>query len=403
MKTYKTHLVFSAIVLATLACTLPFPIPVPVTEVPTGEPTPEVEEGETPVELTEEAEASATPEPGLALYYIANPEGSYQVYRYAPDGSTSRMTNAPGDLSNYAVNPVDGSIAYVLNNILYIKPTAGDAYELLAGGVVDEADTESLYRNQLGSLAWSPDGNTLAYGLNGIHLYTMPSGVDQHLLTNVLQDFGEGNVFPGELYFPEAWSPDGSVLLIQIAYLEAGNPAVMDPATGGFTQLTGGGIVCCHIQWSPDSDEIFVASPIMGMIEPGLWRYPRPGVSEVILLPGDNGDGTFNFAGWPIQLGDGSLNFFYANVAGFPEFEDIPLTMVNAHPDTMGTITSLRPESWNLYEALWLPSGSAAYVVQVPPAAGFSTPRVGPILLIDTAGAAPSPVAPSGYALQWGP
>jgi hypothetical protein len=149
----------------------------------------------------------------------------------------------------------------------------------------------------------------------------------------------------------------------------------LDPATAVLIPLTGG-IVCCDAVWADDTSQIFVASPVLGLIESGLWRFPLPTGERVDLLPTTAADGTYNFAGWPIQLPDGSLNFFYANTISIPD-GDVPLTMVNAQPDHMDAIFPLRPERWEIYEALWQPDGDAVILVQPAPGDSFSYPRTG--------------------------
>ena len=68
-----------------------------------------------------------TPEPDTAtgllphsLYYQATDSAGWmQVFRMEKDGRTvKQVTSEPGDLTHYAVSPVDGSVAYVFGNQL---------------------------------------------------------------------------------------------------------------------------------------------------------------------------------------------------------------------------------------------------------------------------------------------
>jgi Tol biopolymer transport system component len=102
----------------------------------------------------------------------------------------------------------------------------------------------------------------------------------------------------------------------------------------------------------------------MGMFNSGLWRIDAASGQVTTLLPGDAGDGTFNFPDNPFLAPDGQLYFFFANRAMSDEFGGREaLQLVRAAPDGVTGRTVLRPDSFEkMNESLWSPDASFVIV-----------------------------------------
>ena len=350
-------------------------------------------------QTTLQAKGGMLPSP---LYFLSDENSeSIQLWRLNQDTlAVTRVTDESTDISDYAISPSDGRVAYISNNQLLLADSDGaNPTVLIEGDKPSDTDVYS-YQQKIAGLAWSPDGNMLAYGKNGVVLYNIQDDTKQRLIKNELDKTDNGSLLPINLYNPLSWSPDGTKLLVGIGWMEAGTLGVLDPVSGSMVQM-GRGVVCCQATWLPDSSGILVSSTVIGMVESGLWRYRADNGEQSVLIPTTSEDNTLNFVGWPFILPNGNLFYFYNNMADFPE-EETPLTLVHSAADGVSDRIQLRPETWQIYEALWTPDGSKVIAVQPPLGEQNVYPRRGPIVMIDISGSLVQPLAPSGYNLQWG-
>jgi hypothetical protein len=334
-----------------------------------------------------------------SVYFLSNnAEGFQQIWRLEADGTTlNAVSPATLDVSSFDVSPTDGSLAYVSDNRLYLSDEYGEeARILIDASSADESAEDYYYRGRISSPRFSPDGGRLAFAMNGLQLLELSSGRSQLVLENQLNDAGSGSVFPEQLYFPESWSPNGSKVLVSISYLEAGTLAIYDIAGSELIALTNSQIVCCHSRWAADSGSILVASPFIGLIEPGLWRYDASTGSESVVINGSDAESVFNFVGWPLQVEGGKLYYFYTSVVGFPE-GDSPLLMLQSDADGLSNRTQLRSDSFIIREALWAEDASLALIVQ-----SQQGPR-GPLVLAKADGSPLLILANDAQQLRWGP
>lgn len=339
-----------------------------------------------------------------ALYYLNSADGEiYQVWLLDRDGlSSTSITKEPAGVDEYAVSPADGSVAILTQNQIFLISPDGTQRQLLVDGSQTIAETdEYFYTQKISGLSWSPDGSTLAYGRNGLHLYQLAAQTDEHVLTNEIETRASGMLFPQALYSPIEWSPDGSQLLVNVSYYEAGTLGIFTPGSAEFLKL-GEGIVCCQPAWAPDSRSILVASPFLGYVESGLWQFDTSTGAQTELIPTTSADETLNFAGWPLMLQNGDLRYFYTNTPSFPS-GDVPLLMVNSASDGVSGRSILRPENWLNYEVLWAADGTMAIAVQPIPGEAAGWPRTGPIVLIPASKDPVISLGINGYQLQWGP
>lgn len=299
-----------------------------------------------------------------SIYFLKGSDEESQVWRLERDGRTlNQITSESKGVENFAVSSVDGTIALVSDNKLFLQDSNGKNRRLIADGSLVKAEGEdSFFRTMLTSPFFSPDGQTLAYGLDGIHLYDLATGRDDHVLTDLGNLNNESFVYAKEVYSPGPWSPDGSMLLIDMSYYEGFTLAVMKQGVErSFLRLRSEGAVCCMVSWTPDSRVILVANPYFTGTIPGLWRFDSQTGEQEYLIPGRSEDGLIHFVGWPYQTSDGGLTFFYAAQERFDAEKGIPLKLVYAEKDGSNIQPRLEDE-FRIRSAFWAPDGSLVIV-----------------------------------------
>jgi hypothetical protein len=194
-KHMRPLLAFLMLAAAALACDLPIPS-IPVTA-PTsgGTPVPPFspEDVGTAVAMTLTAgvpagesstptvvPSAASPEGSSALlprsfYFLASDSaGLMQVFRMEREGGSPRqVTTESVDVNDYDVSLVDGSVAYVANNQLVLVNADGSNRRMLVDG--GEVDVNNPFISILSSPVFSPDGQLLAYGYKGLHIFSFAS------------------------------------------------------------------------------------------------------------------------------------------------------------------------------------------------------------------------------------
>jgi hypothetical protein len=373
-KQFRPLLAFLVLAVALLACAIP-----PISGAPTTSP----DAVSTAVALTFQAltppsEGSETPVPepvaGLlprSLYYLGTDNaGLTQVFRIERDGTTrNQVTTETVNVLDYGISPVDGSVAYVIENqLLRVNADGSDRRVLVEGEAID---VNNPFVNRISSPVFSPNGQTLAYSYRGLNLYALATGVNNLVLENDTEEMSGGIVFPNELYIPEKYSPDGSRLLITLAYYEGASAAIYYPDSKALVRLSGaeGALICCgDANWTDDSTTLYSANPSMGMFSSGMWRVDAATGAVTTLLPGEAGDGTYNLPDEPHLAPDGRLYYLYANVPGGDIFVSRPpFQLVSSEPDGVTERTVLREDTFDyLNEALWAPDASFVIVASAP-------------------------------------
>jgi hypothetical protein len=411
--------------IAALACDLPIPIPAPVpstggTATPPFSPdqlgtavamtlTAAVPGDGGPTAITTTASPSSPPG-GTTLiprsfYYLGSDSaGLLQVFRIETDGVTQRqLTSEPVTVNDFDVSRIDGSVAYVANNqLLLINADGSNRRVLVDGGPVDP---NNPFISTIGSPVFSPDGQTLAYGHQGLRLYSFASSDSELILENQIDDVGGGLFVPRELYEPERYSPDGTKLLITLGYYEGASSAVYYPVTNELIRLEGGegALICCDdTEWSADGASVYAANPTMGMFSSGLWRVDAATGGVTTLLSGDAGGGNYNVADEAYLAPDGQLYFLFATV---PAPEGIitrsPLQIVRSAPDAVTGRTVLSDERFDLLnEALWAPDASFV-VTAIAPSPEIYQGGEARIVYLD--GRPSVTLTPSAQQMKWGP
>lgn len=158
------------------------------------------------------------------LYFLSRDEaGVAQVWRLPGDGSpATAITREPRSVIDFAVAPDGGQIAYSSSGRLLAAAVDGSAARELSpiGERVGAG----------GQPAWSPDGRLIAFVRDGIWLIPAAGGARTELITDV---FSENTPPPDiRVYMNPRWSPDGTMLLIDVGYYEGRSLALL-PITGG--------------------------------------------------------------------------------------------------------------------------------------------------------------------------
>lgn len=355
---------------------------------------------------TESSEPTSAPAGLLpqTLYFINNDSaGLAQVFRLEVDGTTlSQVTSETVKVDEYDVSPVDGSVVYIANNQLLLINADGSGRRVLVdGGPVDE---NNPYLTRISSPVFSPDGATIAFGQGGLKLYAVSTGVSNLVIENQWNDLGSGMLVPEELFWPEAYSADGSKLLITLGYYEGASAAIYYPAAGSLVRLNGaeGTLICCDLtQWSFDGTRVHSANRSMGMFGAGLWVVDAATGTVTTLLTSNYDTRSFNYADSPYLAPDGYLYYFFLS-SSTEEMSRVPLQLVRSAPDGTSERMVLRPESFPLMnEALWAPDASLVVVANAP---SDSIYFGGMLELYYTDGAkSVIPIAPFGQQLRWGP
>jgi hypothetical protein len=401
------HIVIAALILtaAILACSNP------LTGTPAGPINVETIVAGTLQALTESA-PSVTPLPptpsllSRPLYFLNNDSaGLAQVYRLEKDGKTiKQLTFEPANVTGYDVSPIDGGVAYVSNNqLLNVNADGSSRSMLVDGGAVD---TNSPYLNSLSNPVWSPNGGTIAFAHKGLNFYSIISGQSNLVLADLIQTTNDYS-FPTELYRPEKYSADGSKLIITLAFMEGASTAIYYPNGNALVRLKNdeGAMICCgSAKWTADGSAFYAGNASLGMYGPGLWRVDAASGDVTTLIPGDAGNGTFNFAYEPYLAPDNQLYFFFTNQSPDPQgmVNRAPLQMVRSGYDGLTGRTVLRPEIFNLMnEALWAPDASFVIVAN---AAIADIYQGGAAQLYYTdAQKAMLPLLPFAMEMKWGP
>lgn len=359
---------------------------------PTVEPT-----TEPTTEPTAEPEAELLPAP---LYFI-NAEDD-QVWRIEADGETmAAVTAEDTPITDFDVNPADSSLALVAGNAIILAGPGEGRTELVSQPEVAEDDYAGQINETVGYPTFSPDGSLLVYGLGGVHLVDLAAGSDEMLIeSDPYPEAGEVVDEAVRFFSPNSFSPDGSLLLVDFGYYpEAGGMTIYDLGDGVQTEITlPDTIVCCQPVWAPDSSGIYLASPYVGMVEPGLWFVPAETGGGQSLISSRDGL-TFHLVGYPHPLDESTIQYFYAEVDTMMDAADAPLTMVSAPLDHPANHTALRDEPVTLLEALWAPDGSGAVIV-----AHSGDDRItGELIWLSADGGAEVPLGVEGrLALHWG-
>ena len=342
-----------------------------------------------------------------SLYFLKNDgAGLKQVHRLEKDGVTvTQLTFEPANVDDYDVSQVDGSVVYESNNqLLTINADGSNRSLIFDGGPIDDNNS---FLTSVRSPVWSPDGQSIAFGYQGLNFYSIVSGQSNRVLDDQIDELDDGFKIPREMYWPESYSADGSKLVITLGYYEGASTAIYYVNGGALVRLNNdaGFFICCgSATISPDGSTLYAAYPILGgMFQAGLWRVNTTTGDVSTLITADYEDNPADLADNPYLAADGQLYYFYGNVPlGDEMMTSPPLQMVRSEPDGVTGRTVLRTEIFTqMNEALWAPDASFV-IVAVP-----DIPEIyegGKAQLYYTNGEkAMVSLLPYAFSMKWGP
>jgi Tol biopolymer transport system component len=277
---------------------------------------------------------------------------------------------------------------------------------LVQGPPLAPERNESYYTAEITKPRWAPDGSRLAFGMNGINLIDAAGGTPTAVRPNdPIPGPNDPITQTATLYWPHNWSPDGARMLIEIGYYRGeGSMGVLNLADNSAQSLSSPqGYVCCVPAWAPDSQNIFYANPIDGIVSPGLWRTNVTTGEGETLINGMAKDAILSVAN-AFPTADDNLYYFYAvTKAPSDPSQSVPLSMYRSQSDGVTDQTQLRTDAHVIGEALWATDASGAVIVDVQAAleSGVYPPQ-GPLLYLKADGSPAVALAEEGRLLRWG-
>lgn len=376
----------------------------PSTPQPTMEiiPTDTIQASPSPTQIPTPANLPLLPAP---LLYLADTDGVPQIWRMEADGgSQAQITMEKTGVIDYDVSPADGRLVYISDNDLIVADANGKNRTLLVDGPLPPAENDAqrpLF--EIGRPRWSADGASIAYALGGVNVVASSGGKPRKLIKSdplpAPPDFKTNGAV--RIYWPEAWSPDSSQLLIGYGvWPEGSGLGTIDPTSGKLSLFKSDrNITCCYPVWSLDNSSVFYANPFVGMIPPGFWMADASTGKTTTLLESDPNKGPFHLAGFVHPIGEDMVNFFYSKSDAAPEGM-VKLNPVQASVRSMEDIIPLRSGSWLIGEALWTPDGSGVVVLDL--STQSSSQPLGKLIYLPMGEAKPVPLPVSGNLLKWG-
>lgn len=298
-----------------------------------------------------------------SIYYLALDSAQItQVFRLEKDGKTiTQLTFEPSKVEDFDVSLADGRIVFLTNHQLYLANADGSNRLLIFdAGPQDEVN---MFLTRIISPVFSPSGQTIAFGHQGLNFYSLTSGQTNRVLEDKVNDPGQGFIIPEELYWPEMYTTNENKLILTLGYYEGASTGIYDISSGTLTRLDDEqrAIICCgDYSLSADSSSLYAGSPTFGMFAAGLWRVDMNTGKVNPLLFGDYESDPVEVSDNPFIAPDGQLYYFYASI---PNTGDMvsrpPLQLVRSAPDGVTGRTVLRPETFTaMNEALWAPDAS---------------------------------------------
>lgn len=396
--------------LAALAGCSPASAPIVQTVTPvaieaTAAQTPQTTQEASPAPINADAATAVPVTPDVAsdislpapIYYLLEADGNPRaLYRLETDTVTNTLiSDVPEDVASFSVNPVNGDVAFAAGNSLYHTGPMGEDPRVLIEGAQGEETEEFVLKEKIGRPVWSPDGKQLAYTRGGLMLLELDSMTSTMLLENQLEQMPSGGVLIREIYAANRWNADGTKLILDVGYYEGGTIGIYDLTARRLIMPHTESWLCCQTSWSSDGTSVYVSSPFIGMIEPGLWQIDA-GTGEVTVLAEQTSE-AFPFVGWAEENPEGTLNYFYNSVLLPPDDGTLALAPYQSPVLDFEDQTQTSQQTYRLREVLWAPDHELAVGL------GYSDSLYGENLYLITTTDLPAVVLPfEGSFIAWG-
>ncbi len=312
------------------------------TQSETPAPEPQIEDFDSMSGIMEEISiVGAVPNLPKSFFFLSTKNGPQQIY--VMDASASHLvqiTDEADGVRAFDVSQVTGAIAYITQNKLVLISDNYQNKEIIFEGepFPDIASDTFTWTQEVSDPVWSPNGRYLAFGHNGIKLYSTNTREVESLITNAPPPQGETG--PLRVYTPLSFSRDGLNLHVKVAYENGQVMANYELESSHLSYINLN--ACCDFSYGIDGLHLYLANANKNDSSfDGIWQI-NPLLSKFQKITND--DGLYLF---PKQSPFGRLYYFYQKPS------EKSFSIYSSHVMDMNNKILLEPGKYQISEALW--------------------------------------------------